>query len=217
MKNKNTFIALGFFILLLLAVISLFSNSLTQKASLDEIISLAPTNGLSQPGTTTPTPTPSSNQPDPTADWKTYAVPFLHSSVKVPPNWFIATDETDKNHIRILSSSPEASPEAAQAGFMLDINKIQGATKMKNIVDLRIELTKDSYKDFTQKGKIAGETEVKIDTQPGLYRELQTQTGAIQQLYVITSTGEMGIFESIPKDENQINIFKIIISTIKSI
>jgi len=215
MQSKNTWLIVGLITIFLVAVVSILFQSQSKKPTIDDLISIpAPTNGLSQPNISS-SPTENSNQPDPTSDWKAYAVPFLRTSVKVPPQWFILTDEKDKNHIRILSASPEASPEAALSGFVLDINKLPNATNIKSIVGLRIELTKEDYKEFTQKGKIAGENEVKIDNLPGLYRELQTQSGAILQLYLINAQGEVGVFESVPKDENQINIFKIIISTIK--
>ena len=219
MKDKNSLFVFAIIAIFFIAVISLFAQSQSKK-SIEDLASLPPqpTSSLSNPSRISPTlPATDQTQPDPTADWKVYAIPFLKISLKVPPDWFIATDETDKNHVRILSASPVASPEAAASAFKLDVYKLTGTKHIKNIVDLRIELTNAAHNEVTQKGKMAGEKEVQIDSLGALYRELQGTSSAIQQLYLITSGGDVGILESSPHDDNQINIFKIIISTIKAI
>lgn len=218
MKDKTTIFIFAVIIIFFIVLGSIVTGSQSKKSTVDDLISLPvqPTSGLSN-SLNGPTTSPQQTEVDATIDWKTYAIPFLKISVKVPPEWFIATDETDKNHVRILSESPVASPEASITAFKLDIYKLKETKPIKNLVDLRIELTKDIYKEITQKGKMAGEREVQVDKLVALYRELQGTGSAIQQLFLVTPQGTLGLFESSSADENQINIYKIIISTIKAL
>lgn len=164
-----------------------------------------------------PNPTPT---PDPTANWKTYKFPKMKISLKLPPEWFIHSEEewpVGSGSFSAMISYPVDNP-SAQNFFpdqvvMVSVVKQRGnAMSIADEAKGRIDQPSSPYDKTTMFITVAGREAVVLKTIDG-YSKTVILDGLGTGNYLVS----ISIFAEIkePKIKEVINIFDQILSTFK--